>query len=104
METKKASNIKNGRYYLQTYGFRYPTPVGCKKEYEPLRLFRPVEYYNGDESSDEELDAPQPGSGDSAYSSQSDPSGRIEVKLHKRSLWKAFMNIGNEMIVTKPGR
>lgn len=43
---------------------------------------------------------------DSAYSSQSDAASasKIQVKLHKKSLWKGFMSIGNEMVVTKPGR
>ncbi len=108
--TSKESKSKNGQYYLPTYGFKYPTPLGSAEEFEPPRLFRPVEYYSGDDSSEEgELDVALLGSGgseDSAYSSQSDPAemSGVEVKLHKRTLWRAFMDIGNEMIVTKPGR
>ncbi len=29
---------------------------------------------------------------------------RIHVKLYKRSLWRSFVEIGNEMITTKSGR
>lgn len=119
MESSTETNGKNGQYYLPTYGFKYPTPPGSAEEAEPPRLFRPVQYYSqnsnsqnsGEETTDEEveeeeLDMAAGGSEDSAYSSQSDPSemNGVEVKLHKRTLWRAFMNIGNEMIVTKPGR
>ena len=111
----KESTSKNGQYYLPTYGFKYPTALGSAEESEPPRLFRPVQYHSGEGSSDEEeeeeeLDVGAGGSEDSAYSSQSDPTemngemNGVEVKLHKRTLWRAFMNIGNEMIVTKPGR
>lgn len=29
---------------------------------------------------------------------------KIEAKLHSETLWRRFLYIGNEMIVTKPGR
>lgn len=47
---------------------------------------------------------------DSAYSSDSpqlqndQPAGKMSATLQNKSLWKDFRKIGNEMIVTKPGR
>lgn len=45
--------------------------------------------------------------GNSAQSSrlrQSVLPRKIQAKLHCKMLWRTFLNIGNEMIVTKPGR
>ena len=106
-----SSNSENDQYYLPTYGFKYPTPLGSSEDSEPPSLFRPINFYNSreDQSDEEDMEIAHLGGGeseDSAYSSQSDPtdSNTVEVKLHKRSLWNAFMTAGNEMIVTKPGR
>lgn len=98
------------KYMLPTYGIPYPEASLSSKDSSPgSKLFRPVQFYSTGESEEEEEEDPvnnRSGSHvsvDSAYSSQSD-AAKIEVKLHKKNLWKGFMNIGNEMIVTKPGR
>ena len=123
------STDKDGQYCLPTYGIQYPEPLEGAEEPESSRFFRPIRFYNSNSTEEElseeeeEMDAAVSGSGaggepagelagesedaaSSSSSSQSDPIsvGGVEVKLHNRSLWQAFMDLGNEMIVTKPGR
>lgn len=75
------------------------------------KLFRPVEFQESTESDDEECSRRNSYTSiDSAYSSQPEtmtsyqPQKKIKAALHNKNLWKSFMAIGNEMIVTKPGR
>lgn len=99
------------KYWLPTYGFTYPGKKGAAYS---NRFFKPVEFHNNGESEEDEESMVTHTSShvsvDSAYSSQSDvvktkaACNKIDAKLHRRNLWKAFANIGNEMIVTKPGR
>lgn len=106
---KQEMELTADKYMLPTYGVGYPGPCPSSLvDGSSNKLFRPVQFYSNGESEDEDAEATVTRSGshvsvDSAYSSQSD-AAKIEVKLHKKSLWKGFMNIGNEMIVTKPGR
>lgn len=104
-----------GKLWLPTYGFKHPAAIAEKgmSSSSSFKFFRPVEFNSNGESEDEESAATRSSSNaslDSAYSSQSDLvmnplfEVKIEAKLHKKSLWKGFMNLGNEMIVTKPGR
>ncbi len=111
------STDKNGQYCQPTYGYNYPTGLDSAEESESTRFFRPIRFYNSTEElseEEEDMDTAVSGSGAgggepedaTSSSAQLDPisGGGVEVKLHNRSLWKAFMDIGNEMIVTKPGR
>ena len=109
-EPAAAAAVPAEQYMLPTYGVPYPdnyTPVPVQNG-SGQKLFRPVQFYSTGESEEEDTETTVTRSGshvsvDSAYSSQSDVA-KIEVKLHKKNLWKGFMSIGNEMIVTKPGR
>ena len=83
----------------------------------PTPIFRPINFDKAEEDH-----TPESGSDcaiDSAYSSDniqssasssstvicSNPLNRkITATLQNKSLWKTFKKIGNEMIVTKPGR
>ena len=64
-----------------------------------------------DSHSKSSMDSAPPSSNESLMDSASNsqpmeesPCTRLEVKLFKKKLWRKFKKIGNEMIVTKPGR
>lgn len=74
-------------------------------------LFRPIEFEANTGSEGSEY-----GGSDSAYSSDNlqgpevyqnskhSFTRKISATLQNRSMWQTFTRIGNEMIVTKPGR
>lgn len=80
-------------------------------------IFRPIDFESTPKSDTTENNS-ENGSEhaiDSAYSSDNPQSltsltgtnpitKRISASLQNKALWKAFKKIGNEMIVTKPGR
>lgn len=108
-----AGSYPNGSYPTVSYSYQhyhplysapiphstrrlYPTPSdsssGSSEDDQPLpspsrSLFRPVDFDNP--------------SGDQA---PCESTGGITVILTERKLWEKFLAVGNEMIVTKPGR
>lgn len=105
-----------------------PTTNNCSQASKEVtapakQLFRPINFENGSPTpaTPEGLDSnsskvtlsndSESGSEcaqDSAYSSDNpqplNGQPKISASLQNRSLWKEFRKIGNEMIVTKPGR
>lgn len=103
-----------------TPAMNYP----IKKEEHTPQLFRPIKFESRSPSpatpediessgfkntAENGSDSSSDSAMDSAYSSdnlqppQGEP-GQITAVLQNRRLWKDFRKIGNEMIVTKPGR
>ena len=68
-------------------------------------FFRPVDFENprGAEHTINYPPTPTDSEGDGSESASS-PTGGISVILEEEELWKTFSAVGNEMIVTKPGR
>ena len=65
----------------------------------PTEFFRPVDFEN---PSGTNCFPPTPP--DSEFGDGSDGTGGIAVLLAEKALWESFRRVGNEMIVTKPGR
>lgn len=100
-------------FYTETPKPHYPTPTGSsssdsEEESQPLpapapasHLFRPVDF-----DSVSKYYPPTPTNSDGGSTEGDSPShaGRVSVSLAERELWEAFNRVGNEMIVTKPGR
>lgn len=78
----------------------------------PHQIFRPIDFENAESEETSESGSNTPT--DSAYSSDNHQSAisqssalpfrRITASLQNKALWKTFKRMGNEMIVTKPGR
>lgn len=120
-EEEESLIVTASDYCIPTYGVAYLSQSQSKKPPSLMdnHLYKTVEFYksngkdnnNGNSSEDSSscsCSDPVPCSNNNDSSScstsrQLKPE-KIEVKVHKRSLWKTFMKIGNEMIVTKPGR
>ena len=98
-------------YWLPTYGLEYPATEGGSKGALPSQLFRPVEYQSTQKLlSDIRAERSK---GDGRRVLQQDKADSIELPLkvlevkasiQNKTLWKSFVKLGNEMIVTKPGR
>ncbi len=69
-----------------------------KAEAKPAASTADSAYNSGHENTPEQLEAAQ----QQAKSKPAPPT--ITVLLSEEELWKAFHKVGNEMIVTKPGR
>ena len=98
-------------YWLPTYGLEYPATEGGSKGALPSQLFRPVEYQSTQKLLSDIRAERSKGDGrrvlqqDKADSNEV-PLKVLEVKasIQNKTLWKSFVKLGNEMIVTKPGR
>ena len=129
----QAPTIKPGIYILEKTSLT-PTSqpvIACKEEPTPIppQLFRPINFESTPPTTPEGLESngskstlgngSESGSDcamDSAYSSdntqatKSDENGlviarkKISASLQNKCLWRSFKRLGNEMIVTKPGR
>jgi len=89
------------------------SPNDSGSEGQPLpspstAFFRPVDFDNprGTAGSDSSISYPPTPTDSEEDGSESagSPTGGISVMLEDEELWKAFSAVGNEMIVTKPGR
>ena len=92
-------------YWLPTYR---PTAV---QTVISSKLFSPTEYQSTQKLLDDaRADNCGGAGGTGKMSAQQEEDGtplsrvRMKVFIQNKSLWKSFMKIGNEMIVTKPGR
>lgn len=95
-------------YWLPTYGIDYPTVVRGKNTVISSKLFRPVEYQSTQRLLDDVRAELSRGVGKRSSQHEQDeisqPIVEMKAVIQNKALWKSFMRIGNEMIVTKPGR
>lgn len=88
----------------------YWLPTGTAQTVIYSKLSRPVEYHHSTEMLVEDARTERTGSGCRMSSQQekkvTTPAPTVEIRaiIQNKALWKSFMKIGNEMIVTKPGR
>lgn len=123
---------KHQKFYLPNYSTY--SREEAKESILTGSLFRPIPAQGAGESEEDDdsfttgssshvsvdsaysSDAAKKSSGSVAAPSTSEENGgsvqpsklgcrrKIQAKLHCKTLWRTFLNIGNEMIVTKPGR
>ena len=71
-----------------------PTPDGASSQPDQTQTESGIEYAL--EKAEADTSTPSSGKGKKKL--------KIEAMLHCKTLWKTFLAVGNEMIVTKPGR
>ncbi len=110
-------------YWLPTYGVEYPATKGVSKGALSSQLFRPVEYQTTQKLLDiraeriktegrrepgaqQEEEADKQGGPSCSAHAVPVPLHWMEIRItvQNKHLWNSFSKIGNEMIVTKPGR
>lgn len=131
MEHQAGTSLTPGIYILEKASLPPASQpaIACKEEPTPIppQLFRPINFESTPPTTPEGLESngskstlgngSESGSDcamDSAYSSDATKSDensqlqlarkKISASLQNKCLWRSFKRLGNEMIVTKPGR